>query len=87
MVAFESAGLAVVSAEGAVLDTHDPGRPFPCLTAMAWVPEVGLAVASEDHVEVFVPPDWLAMARMSHLRVAWMGAVAAAAWRRQSKTP
>jgi hypothetical protein len=87
LVAFESAGLAVVSAEGAVLDTHDPGRHFPCLTAMAWVPEVGLAVANEDHVEMFVTRDWLAMARMSHLRVAWMGAVAAAAWRHQSGSP
>jgi hypothetical protein len=44
------------------------------------VPGVGLVVREHfGRLQVFASPETIAMAAMSHVRVAWMGAVARAA--------
>jgi hypothetical protein len=56
---------------------------FP--TALAVVPGLGLVVRERGNgrLQVFATPDAIAMAAMSHMRVAWMGAVARAVPRRR----
>jgi hypothetical protein len=48
-----------------------------CPVALAVVPGLGLVVREfvSSRLQVLVPLDALAMASMSHVRVAWMGAV------------
>jgi hypothetical protein len=58
---------------------------FP--VALAVVPGLGLVVREWDNggrLQVFAIPDAVAMAAMSHVRVAWMAVVARGALRRQS---
>jgi hypothetical protein len=54
-------------------------------TALAVVPGLGLVVREwgNPRLQVFATPDTIAMAAMSHVRVAWMTAVARAALHRQ----
>jgi hypothetical protein len=58
---------------------------FP--TALAVVPGLGLVVREDgnERLQVFATPDALAMAAMSHSRVAWMGAVARGVFRRPQR--
>jgi hypothetical protein len=57
---------------------------FP--VALAVVPGLGLVVRELDgcRLQVFATPDTIAMAAMSHVRVAWMVVVARGVFRRQS---
>jgi hypothetical protein len=57
---------------------------FP--VALAVVPGLGLVVREHDgcRLQVFATPDTIAMAAMSHVRVAWMTVVARGVVRRQS---
>ena len=56
----------------------DGGFRLPA--ALAVVPGLGLVVREHSgRLQVFATPDTIAMAAMSHVRVAWMGAVARAA--------
>jgi hypothetical protein len=58
---------------------------FP--SALAVVPGLGLVVRefTNDRLQVFATPDTLAIAAMSHSRVAWMGAVARGVFRRRQR--
>ncbi len=55
-------------------------------TALAVVPGLGLVVRESigGRLQVFATPDTIAMAAMTHVRVAWMTAVARGVLRRQS---
>jgi hypothetical protein len=57
---------------------------FP--VALAVVPGLGLVVREwhNRRLQVFATPDTIAMAAMSHVRVAWMAVVAQGVLRRQS---
>jgi hypothetical protein len=56
---------------------------FVCPTALATAPALGLVVRELERVQVFAAPDAIAMAAMSPIRVAWMGAVARTVPRRR----
>jgi hypothetical protein len=65
-----------------------PGRgdgEFTGPTALAIVPGLGLVVREwvNERLQVFATPDAIAMAAMSHMRVAWMVAAARAGLRRR----
>ncbi len=60
------------------------GGEFRLPVALAVVPGLGLVVREHyGRLQVFATPDTIAMAAMSHVRVAWMGAVARTAARRR----
>jgi hypothetical protein len=59
------------------------------LAALAVVPGLGLVVREVGNLrlQVFATPDTIAMASMSHVRVAWMSVVARCVLRRHWQRP
>ena len=68
--------------DGAARGTGDGEFDFPA--ALVVVPGLGLVVREHSgRLQVFATLDSIAVAAMSHVRVAWMGAVARTAARRR----